>query len=141
MQKSSLPAALHPLAQASPRQAGGLAFLPPPNSPPVSPHVPLAPPSVPAAGAAAPTAGDEDSVSSRTLLPVVQHPAAPPVNTRLPATAPPGSCHAAPRATGDRSGPRRGARGGGRGCHGTTSLQKVALLPKMGSGQGSGYPG
>lgn len=49
--ESSLPAALHPLAQASPRQAGGLAFLPPlpstpPQRPPMSPwpHRPSLPP-------------------------------------------------------------------------------------------------
>lgn len=49
--ESSLPAALHPLAQASPRQAGGLAFLPPlpstpPQCPPMSPwpHRPSLPP-------------------------------------------------------------------------------------------------
>ncbi|XP_014809123.1 PREDICTED: protein sickie-like [Calidris pugnax] len=65
---------------------------PPPPQPAVSPH--LCPHRC---RPAAPTASSEDTVSSWTRPPVVQHPAAPPVNTRLPA---PRSRHPAPRRKG-----------------------------------------
>ncbi|XP_074749621.1 uncharacterized protein LOC141954212 [Strix uralensis] len=75
-----------------------------PAAPPaVSP--PMSPPSVPASGTAAPTAGGGDRVFSCTLLPVVQHPPAPPINTqRRPRCTP---------CAGDKPGPRRGACAGG----------------------------
>lgn len=83
-----------------------------PSTPPCPRHVPaMSPPSTPAAGAAAPTAGCRDRVSSCSLLPVVQHPAAPPVNTQLPAGPPPRHVPCA----GDKPGPRRGARAWGGG--------------------------
>lgn len=97
--ESGFPAALHPRGQVSSCQASGLALLPHvPTSP--RPHVPTSPcphgPSIPAGSAAAPTASGKDTVFSCSLPPVVQPQAAPPVNTQLPTTTAPGSCHAAP---------------------------------------------